>query len=321
VMDGIDGRKVAVLIPCYNEAVTVGKVVADFRMALPAALVYVYDNNSTDSTSAMAVAAGAIVQTEPLQGKGEVVRRMFADVEADIYVLVDGDDTYDAQAAPSMIEVLLRNNLDMVTGTREHESNQAYRPGHQFGNSMLTGAVRLSFGARITDMLSGYRVFSRRFVKSFPSLSSGFEIETEFTVHALNLRLPIGEVVTRYGVRPTGSQSKLHTVRDGVRVARAILRLVKEERPLQFFGAAALMLLLMSLAFGVPLISEFLETGFVPRFPTAIVAASLGLLSCLMLVAGLILDSVAHGRREMKRLAYLSLPSPNIQSATASVHS
>jgi glycosyltransferase involved in cell wall biosynthesis len=301
---------VAVLIPCYNEEVTIGKVVADFQAALPDAQIYVYDNNSKDGTRRVAHRAGAVVRTELLQGKGHVVRRMFADVEADIYVLVDGDDTYDAGTVSEMIDLLIADNLDMVTGTREHESNDAYRRGHQFGNAMLTGAVRMIFGARISDMLSGYRVFSRRFVKSFPALSAGFETETEFTVHALELQMPVGEQLIRYGVRPAGSVSKLNTIRDGIRIARTIIVLVKDERPLPFFSAIALLMFLVALLLGGPVISEFVRTGLVPRFPTAILSASLVLLSFLTLASGMILDTVSHGRRELKRLFYLSLPSP-----------
>jgi glycosyltransferase involved in cell wall biosynthesis len=301
---------IAVLIPCYNEAVTIGKVVRDFQAALPGRPVYVYDNNSTDDTRSVARAAGAIVRTETLQGKGHVMRRMFADVEADIYVLVDGDDTYDAQAVNDMIRMLIADNLDMVTGTREHVSHGAYRLGHQFGNCVLTGAVRMIFGARISDMLSGYRVFSRRFVKSFPAVSAGFETETEFTVHALELRIPVGERLVKYGTRPVGSESKLHTIRDGIRITRTIVGLIMRERPLQFFSAIATLLFTIALALGVPVIAEFMATGLVPRFPTAILSASLVLLSFLLATCGLILDSVSLGRREAKRISFLSYPSP-----------
>jgi glycosyltransferase involved in cell wall biosynthesis len=298
---------IAILIPCYNEEVTIAKVIADFRAELPNSAIYVYDNNSTDQTRTLAMRSGAIVRTETLQGKGNVVRRMFADVDADIYVLVDGDDTYEARAARQMIQLLTNQNLDMVTGARTYGINDTYRPGHQLGNVILTGTVRTIFGAHISDMLSGYRVFSRRFVKSFPALASGFETETEFTVHALELRMPVGELLIKYGVRPTGSQSKLHTFRDGIRIAKTIGSLVMRERPLQFFSLLAAGLFIVGLALGLPVVSEFMATGLVPRFPTAILAASLVLLSFLLLVTGLILDSVAHGRREFKRLAYLAL--------------
>ena len=309
-VDPVTAQSVAVLIPCYNEAVTIGKVVKDFRAALPGCTVYVYDNNSKDDTRRVAYNAGAIVRTEMLQGKGNVIRRMFADVEADIFVLVDGDDTYDPKAVGAMINLLVRDNLDMVTGTREHELAEAYRPGHQLGNSVLTGAVRMIFGARISDMLSGYRVFSRRFVKSFPALSVGFETETEFTVHALELAMPVGETVIKYGVRPDGSQSKLNTFRDGIKIARTIGALVMRERPLAFFSTLAAMLFVVGMAFGFSVISEFMQTHLVPRLPTAILAVSLVLLSFLLLICGLILDNVSLGRRERKRLTYLSYPAP-----------
>jgi hypothetical protein len=302
--------RIAVLVPCYNEEAAIGAVVRDFRAALPTAEIYVYDNASRDQTSQHARDAGAIVRHETRRGKGNVVRRMFADVEADIYVLVDGDDTYDAAAAADMVQMLIADNLDMVTGTREPDSGDAYRPGHQFGNTVLTGAVRRIFGTRIRDMLSGYRVFSRRFVKSFPALAAGFETETEFTVHALELQMPVGDLQIRYGSRPAGSESKLNTIRDGIRISRTILMLVKDERPLQFFSTIAGLLFVCAMALGVPVVSEFVHTGLVPRFPTAILSASLALLSFLTLASGMILDTVSHGRRELKRLFYLSLPSP-----------
>ncbi len=299
--------RIAVLIPCYNEEVAIPLVVADFRAALPDAVVYVYDNNSRDRTREVAAAAGAVVRTEPLQGKGNVIRRMFADIDADAYVLVDGDDTYDAAAAAEMARLLLDERLDMVTGTRISEAVAAYRPGHRLGNRVLTGAVRLVFGKRITDMLSGYRVFSRRFVKSFPALATGFETETEFTVHALELRLPVGEVPTAYRERPAGSTSKLNTWRDGFRILRTIFALVKRERPLPFFGGMALVLLLLGLGLAVPVFIQYAETGLVPRLPTALLSTGLVLLSFLSLACGLILDTVTRGRQEAKRMAYLAL--------------
>jgi hypothetical protein len=302
--------RVAVLVPCYNEETTIAGVVRDFRAALPDAVVHVYDNNSTDRTVALAAAAGAVIGRETLQGKGRVVRRMFAEIEADIYVLVDGDGTYDAAAAPGMVALLRGQRLDMVTGIRVHSGAAAYRPGHVFGNAMLTELVARLFAARLGDMLSGYRVFSRRFVKSFPALAEGFETETEFTVHALQLGVPTGEVQTRYAERPEGSASKLRTFRDGVRILRLILRLMRDERPVPFFTVAAAGLFAAGLALGVPVVAEFLRTGLVPRLPTAIVAACLVMLSFLSLACGLILDSVARGRREMKRLAYLAIPGP-----------
>ncbi len=300
--------RIAVLVPCHNEAVAIGAVVRDFAAHLPGAAVHVYDNNSTDGTAAAALAAGAVVRREVLQGKGHVVRRMFADVEADIYVLVDGDNTYDAAAAPRMVELLLDEQLDMVTATRVTDLPAAYRRGHRAGNLMLTGVVRRVFGARITDMLSGYRVFSRRFVKSFPALAAGFETETEFTVHALELKMPVGELAVAYRHRPPGSASKLRTYSDGMRILRTILVLVKEERPLPFFSIWGLGLLLLGVALGIPVVLDFLRTGLVPRLPTAVLAMGLVLLSFLAFACGLILDSVARGRKELKRLTYLAIP-------------
>lgn len=300
----------AVLVPCYNEAVTIGKVVRDFRAALPDAAVYVYDNNSTDETMAAAAAAGAIVRRETLQGKGNVIRRMFADVEADVYVLVDGDDTYDATAAPQMVEMLVAQRLDMVNGARVTEIAEAYRRGHRFGNAMLSGIVRRIFGDRLRDLLSGYRVFSRRFVKSFPALATGFETETEFTVHALELDMPVGEVRVAYKDRVEGSVSKLRTYSDGIRILRTIVLLVKEERPLQFFAICGFLLFLLGVGVSVPVVLDYLRTGLVPRLPTAVLSTGLVLLSFLALVCGLILDSVSRGRKEIKRLSYLAIPAP-----------
>lgn len=304
------GSRVAVLVPCFNEEKAIAQVVAGFRAALPEATVYVYDNASTDRTSEVARAAGAVVRREPLKGKGNVVRRMFADTEADVYVLVDGDATYDAASAPKLVALLRDECLDMVTGTRVTEEAAAYRPGHKLGNVMLTGLVASIFGKRVSDMLSGYRVFSRRFVKSFPALSQGFEIETELTVHALELRMPVGEVVTPYSARPEGSTSKLSTYRDGFRILFMILRLVKAERPLAFFGAIAGLLAVVALVLIYPVLVTYLDTHLVPRFPTAILSASLMLLASLSLASGFILETVTRGRREMKRLSYLSHPAP-----------
>lgn len=300
--------KVAVLIPCYNEAVAIGQVVTDFRASLPEAEIYVYDNNSTDGTADIARNAGAIVRIETQQGKGNVVRRMFADIEADIYVMVDGDNTYEAAAAPRLIDKLQAETLDMVSGCRVTEIQEAYRPGHRFGNWMLTGLVANIFGKRTKDMLTGYRVFSRRFVKSFPALSRGFETETELTVHALELRMPIADVDTVYIDRLPGSSSKLNTIRDGVRILKMILLLVKEERPLLMFGGFGLLLALFSLILGFPIVTEFAATGLVPRFPTAILASAIMVIAVLSVMTGLILDTVTLGRREMKRMSYLALP-------------
>ena len=312
--------RVAVLLPCFNEAVAIGKVVRDFRAALPGATVYVYDNNSSDGTAARAAEAGAVVRREPLQGKGNVVRRMFADVEADVYVLADGDDTYDASAAPGMIELLEAESMDMVNAARLAEGGTGYRPGHRLGNVALTSMVQFIFGKRITDLLSGYRVLSRRFVKSFPALSSGFEIETELTVHALELRMPLAEVPATYRNRPAGSASKLRTFRDGFRILRTIALLLKEERPLQFFTWAFVVLASTSLALAWPVVAEFLRTGLVPRFPTAILSTGIMLLAFHSLFSGLVLDTVTHGRREMKRMAYLAIArrSPAAAEAGAS---
>ncbi len=311
--------QVAVLIPCYNEEVAITRVVAAFRAALPQATIYVYDNNSRDGTIAAARAAGAVVRTEALQGKGHVVRRMFSDVEADAYVLVDGDDTYDADAAPEMLRLLFERRLDMVTGVRttsEEAATAAYRTGHRFGNALLTGMVRRVFGDRVSDMLSGYRVFSRRFVKSFPALASGFETETEFTVHALELRLAVGEVLTAYKARPAGSTSKLNTYRDGFRILRTIFSLVQRERPLLFFSAAGSVLLVAALLLAAPLLPTYFATGLVPRYPTAVLATGLVLLASLSFTCGLILDTVTRGRQEAKRIAYLSIcgPCPGVEA-------
>ncbi len=308
LVPGAPAPRIAVLIPCYNEEIAIPRVVADFRRVLPQAAVYVYDNNSSDRTAAVARAAGATVRREGLQGKGNVVRRMFADIEADIYVLVDGDDTYAAADAPEMVRMLVDERLDMVTGLRVSHSITAYRRGHRFGNWMLTFMVRAVFGQGISDMLSGYRVFSRRFVKSFPAVATGFETETEFSVHALEMRMPIDELRTAYKDRPAGAASKLQTYRDGLRILRAIVQLVKQERPLQFFSIAGLFLALLGIGLGVPVILTFLATGLVPRLPTALLATGLMLLSFLSFSVGLILESVAQGRKEMKRLAYLGIP-------------
>jgi glycosyltransferase involved in cell wall biosynthesis len=302
--------RIAVLVPCYNEALSIAAVVRDFRAALPQARVYVYDNNSTDETVAVAREAGATVRRETLQGKGNVVRRMFGDVEADVYVLVDGDDTYDASSAPAMVDALLDGGLDMVVGARVAHAREAYRRGHRFGNKMLTGLVGAIFGNRFRDMLSGYRIFSRRFVKSFPALSAGFEIETELNVHALELRMNILEIDTPYKERPEGSVSKLSTFRDGWRILRTITHLIKEERPQDFFGIGFVLLFALSILLGTPVIVEFMETGLVPRFPTAILATGLMLLAFLSLVTGVILDTVTTSRREVKRLAYLAFEAP-----------
>ena len=301
---------IAVLAPCYNEAAAIGKVVADFRVALPQARIYVYDNNSTDDTAGVAARAGAIVRNERQQGKGNVVRRMYADIDADVYVLVDGDDTYDAGAAPRLIERLVGERLDMITGVRRDTAKAAYRPGHRFGNWMLTSLVRWIFAADVGDMLSGYRVLSRRFVKSFPTQASGFGIETEMTVHALEMLMPVGEAETAYKERPAGSISKLNTYRDGFRILFLILTLAKEERPLFFFGLIALSLALASIGLSIPILITYAQTGLVPRLPTALLAMGLMLMAFLSLFSGVILDTVTRGRWETKRLRYLQFPPP-----------
>ena len=302
--------KIAVLLPCYNEETAIVQTVAGFRAALPDAKIYVYDNNSSDRTVDVARAAGAVVRTERMQGKGNVVRRMFADIDADVYVMADGDATYEAAAAPTLIARLVDEKLDMVVGARKSEVDDAYRRGHRLGNKMLTGMLTQVFGRSFTDILSGYRVFSRRFVKSFPVLSAGFEIETEISVHALELKMPTAEVVTAYAARPEGSVSKLSTYSDGWRILRTIAMLARFERPLAFFGFSGLVFAMMAIFLSIPLVLTYLQTGQVPRFPTAILATGLMILAFLNFFAGLILDTVVRGRREVRRLAYLQYPAP-----------
>jgi glycosyltransferase involved in cell wall biosynthesis len=302
--------KIAVIVPCYNEEAAIGTVVEQFRAALPTSEIYVYDNNSKDGTIAAAKAAGATVGVETRQGKGNVVRRMFGDVDADVYVMIDGDATYDAPSAPQMIATLVAEKLDMVVGSRVDQEKAAYRPGHRFGNWVLTEFVKRIFGKSFTDILSGYRVFSRRFVKSFPALSTGFEIETELTVHSLELGMPVAEIETPYYARPEGSASKLNTYRDGIRILWTIGKLFRTERPMQFFSIIAAFFFVLSVVISIPVFRTFFETGLVPRLPTAILATSLMLLSFLSLMSGLILDTVTRGRRELKRLTYLSYPAP-----------
>jgi glycosyltransferase involved in cell wall biosynthesis len=302
--------RVAVLLPCYNEQAAIAQVIAGFRAALPDAAIYVYDNNSRDRTVEVARAAGAVVRTERMQGKGHVVRRMFADVDADVYLMADGDLTYDPKAAPEMVRQLVDDQLDMVVGTRQHEAKDAYRGGHVLGNRLFTGLLARLFGRSFSDIFSGYRVFSRRFVKSFPVLSEGFEIETEMSVHALELRMPVGEVETAYGARPEGSESKLSTYRDGWRILRTIGTLYRVERPVLFYGTIGALLLVAALVLSIPLILTYLDTGLVPRFPTAILVTGMTIVAVLCFFAGLILDTVTRGRREMRRLAYLAQPGP-----------
>ena len=302
--------RIAVLLPCYNEEAAIGQTIAGFKKALPGATIYVYDNNSRDKTAAVAAKAGAIVRTERQQGKGHVVRRMFADIDADIYVMADGDLTYDPKAAPAMVDMLLAEQLDMIVGTRKHEAKEAYRGGHVLGNMLFTGILSGLFGRSFSDIFSGYRVFSRRFVKSFPVLSSGFEIETEISVHALELRMPVGEVETAYGARPEGSESKLSTYSDGWRILKTIVTLYRVERPVLFYGGVGALLVILAFVLAVPLILTYLHTGLVPRLPTAVLVTGMIIVAVLCIFAGLILDTVTRGRREIRRLAYLSFPAP-----------
>ncbi len=307
---GSDRLRIAVLLPCYNEETAIAQTIAGFRASLPDAAIYVYDNNSTDRTRDVAAAAGAVVRTERMQGKGHVVRRMFADVEADVYVMADGDATYDAAAAPELVRCLVEEQLDMVVGARKSEVEQAYRRGHRFGNRLLTGMLARIFGRTFTDILSGYRVFSRRFVKSFPALARGFETETEISVHALELAVPVAEIVTAYAARPEGSESKLSTWRDGWRILSTILHLFRIERPVLFYGGIGVALAALAIVLAIPLAITFAQTGLVPRFPTAILVTGLMILASMSFAVGLILDTVVRGRREVRRLHYLSLPAP-----------
>jgi glycosyltransferase involved in cell wall biosynthesis len=302
--------RVAVLVPCFNEEAAIATVIGDFRKALPSAQIYVFDNNSTDRTVAVAGEAGAEVRRERKQGKGHVVRRMFADVDADVYVLVDGDATYDAPSAPRMIEKLVNEHLDMVVGLRLDKEQAAYRRGHRTGNWMLTSFLSSVFGHTFKDILSGYRVFSRRFVKSFPVLSDGFEIETELTVHALELSMPVAEVETPYFARPEGSVSKLNTWSDGFRILGTILKLYRSEKPLRFFTLIGIVMALVSIGLAIPVIITYLEVGLVPRLPTAVLSMGLMIVAVLSVSSGLVLDTVTRGRREMKLLAYLDQPPP-----------
>ncbi len=308
---GAAGPRIAVILPCYNEAGAIVQTVQDFRRALPAADIYVFDNNSADGSYELAANAGAIVRRVAQQGKGHVVRRMFADVEADIYVMADGDATYEAAAAPRLVAAMLEDNLDMVVGARRSEVEEAYRRGHRFGNWALTSLLKQLFGRSFTDILTGYRVFSRRFVKSFPVLSAGFEIETEISVHALELSMPVSEIMTVYGARPEGSASKLSTYRDGWRILRTIFTLYRIEKPILFFGIIATLLAAAGIILATPLIITYIETGLVPRFPTAILVTGLMILATLSGMCGLILDTVVRGRREVRRLAYLTFPAPS----------
>jgi glycosyltransferase involved in cell wall biosynthesis len=310
VLDQPAALRVAVLLPCFNEEAAIAQTIAGFRASLPDAVIYVYDNNSSDRTREIAASAGAVVRTERMQGKGHVVRRMFADVDADVYVMADGDATYEAEAAPALVRRLVDEQLDMVVGARRSEVETAYRRGHRFGNKLLTGMLARIFGRTFTDILSGYRVFSRRFAKSFPALARGFETETEITVHALELAMPVAEVVTAYAARPEGSQSKLSTYRDGWRILSTILHLFRIERPVLFYGGIASFLAALALVLAIPLLVTYVETGLVPRFPTAILVTGLIILAAMSFACGLILDTVVRGRREVRRLFYLAQEAP-----------
>ena len=310
VSPSLSGLRIAILLPCYNEAGAIARTVNDFRAALPHALVYVYDNNSSDGSREIAAQAGAVVRQVRQQGKGHVVRRMFADIDADIYIMADGDATYEAAAAPDMIAMMLEHNFDMVVGARKSEVEAAYRRGHRLGNRMLTGLLQSLFGRSFTDILSGYRVFSRRFVKSFPVLSAGFEIETEISVHALELAMPVAEKMTAYAARPEGSESKLSTWRDGWRILRTIMTLYRIERPIWFYGLGGGFLAAIAIGLAIPLVLTYIDTGLVPRFPTAILVTGMMIVAVLSGMTGLILDTVVRGRREVKRLAYLAHSAP-----------
>lgn len=308
-MPPLSEHHIALIVPCYNEEAAIATVIQDFQKAIPSISIYVFDNNSTDRTQEVARSAGATVFQVQKKGKGNVVRRMFADIDADYYIMVDGDATYDASCAGDMVNRLIADNLDMLVGCRTDGGEKAnYRRGHRFGNRLLTGSVKNIFGGEFTDMLSGYRVFSRRYVKSFPSLSAGFEIETELTVHALEMAMPYGEMDTLYGARPEGSASKLSTYRDGIRILRTIGRLYMFERPLACFSIISVLLALLALILATPLLIDYLDNGMVPRLPTAILATGLAIVSLLMFVAGIILDSLTRARREMRRFAYLAIP-------------
>jgi glycosyltransferase involved in cell wall biosynthesis len=306
--------RIAAIVPCHNEEAAVGKVVRDLKEALPNATVYVYDNRSTDQTAQLAAEAGAIVRHEDRKGKGNVVRRAFADIEADIYLLIDGDDTYDASAAPSMVETLLSGPYDHILGVRRETTSTSYRPGHSLGNKGFNALVGAIFQSPVSDMLSGYRVFSRRFVKSFPAVSREFEIETELTVHAVSLRVPQTEVEVGFRDRPAGSESKLSTYRDGFKILSLIVNLARHERPLMFHGALAAALFVISIVLGMPVLIQFFETGLVPRLPTAVLASTFAVLAFLATLLGLILDGITKSRREIARLVYLGFSAPAVNS-------
>ncbi|WP_413741249.1 glycosyltransferase family 2 protein [Sodalis sp. RH15] len=315
-MNNFAGNKVAIIVPCYNEALSIQKVIADFRQALPEASIFIFDNNSTDNTVQIAKSEGVQVFNVMQKGKGNVVRRMFADVDADIYVMVDGDATYDASCCPALIDKLISEHLDMVVGARVHMIKEAYRPGHSWGNKILTGCVKLIFGGEFSDMLSGYRVFSKRYVKSFPALATGFETETELTVHALELRMPYAEIDTPYSPRMESSVSKLSTYKDGAKILKTIIKLYSVERPFFFYGILAIIFALIGICISIPIIDEYIITGLVPRLPTAVLSTGLLIFSAIAFITGLILECITMGRREFKRLFYLSLPLPHGNQGT-----
>ena len=311
-MNMIDSLDVAVIIPCHNEEIAVGKVVVDLRRELPNARIYVYDNLSTDRTAQVASDAGAIVRRETSKGKGNVVRRAFADIDADVYLMIDGDDTYDAAAARRMIETLVEGPYDHVLGVRQQVSHTAFRPGHSTGNKAFNAVVSGLFGTRVNDMLSGYRAFSRRFVKSFPAVSREFEIETELTVHSVNLRLPQTEFAVGFRDRAEGSESKLSTYRDGFKILSLLVNLTRHERPMFFHGVLAGLFLLVAVILGIPLLTEFIATGLVPRLPTALLASSLVIIAVLIAVVGILMDALTKSRREAARLFYLTFSAPPV---------
>jgi hypothetical protein len=308
--ESLDSLRIVAIVPCHNEESAIEQVVTDLKVAIPHMAVFVYDNASTDNTAGVAEAAGAAVRFEPLRGKGNVIRRAMADLDADVFLMIDGDDTYDASAAPEMIRLLLDGPYDQVTGVRTASQRGAYRAGHLLGNRMFNKVVSVIFGRPVTDMLSGYRVFSRRFVKSFPAVSRAFEIETELTVHAINTRVPQAEVAVRFKDRAEGSASKLRTYQDGFKILRMISRLLHHERPLALYSTIAGLIVATAVGISIPVIGEYIETGLVGRFPTAILSASLVVVAFIVLVVGILLDGLRKVRQETTRIAYMATAPP-----------